>query len=84
LKGYFSRFINLINIPPNLPTEYFRAEKAFIFKKANTVEELKGNVHHDSDFNLKTSRVWWKNVFDGQMAGRDHILHDKDIVELHL
>ena len=34
--------------------------------------------------NLKTARVWGKDVYDGQLVGRDHILHDKDIVEMHL
>jgi len=71
-------------MPTNLPLEYFRADQAFIIKKGNTVEEFAGKVHHDVIHNLKTARVWGKNVFDGQMVGRDYILHDKDIVELHV
>jgi hypothetical protein len=73
-----------ISMPTNLPPEYFRAEIPFILKKGSNVEELAGKVHHDFIHNLKTARVWGKNVFDGQMVGRDYILHDKDIVELHL
>jgi len=71
-------------MPTNLPPEYFRAEIPFILKKGSNVEELAGKAHHDFIHNLKTARVWGKNVFDGQMVGRDYILHDKDIVELHL
>ena len=41
-------------------------------------------MHHNFIHNLKTARVWGKNIFDGQMVGRDHVLYDKDIVELHL
>ena len=48
------------------------------------MEELAAKVHHDFLYKLKTARVWGMNVFDGQMVGRDHVLHDKDIVELHL
>ena len=33
---------------------------------------------------LKYARVWGKNVYDGQMVQRDHILKDGDIVEIHL
>lgn len=55
-----------------------------MLKTANAAEELAGKVHHGFMYNLKAARVWGKNVFDGQMVGRDHIFHDKDIVELHL
>jgi len=59
-------------------------KKPFILKIGNTVEELAGKVHHDFQLKLKTARVWGSNVYDGQLVGKDHILHDKDIVELHL
>ena len=26
----------------------------------------------------------WFRVYDGQTVKRDHVLHDKDVVELHL
>ncbi|NDK16556.1 MAG: TGS domain-containing protein, partial [Armatimonadetes bacterium] len=32
---------------------------------------------------LKHARVWGTGVFDGQTVGREHVLHEKDIVELH-
>ena len=30
------------------------------------------------------ARVWGTGVFDGQTVTRDHVLHDKDVVELHV
>jgi len=32
---------------------------------------------------VKSARVWGSGAFDGQTVGRDHVLRDKDVVELH-
>jgi ribosome-interacting GTPase 1 len=50
----------------------------------STVAELASRVHKDFEEGLKSARVWGTGVFDGQTVGRDHVLHDKDVVELHL
>jgi ribosome-interacting GTPase 1 len=48
-----------------------------------TVAELAGKVHRDLEETVKSARVWGTAVHDGQTVGRDHVLHDKDVVELH-
>ncbi len=50
----------------------------------STVAEFAGRVHRDFEEGLKSARVWGTGVFDGQTVGRDHVLHDRDVVELHL
>jgi len=50
----------------------------------STVAELAGRVHKDFEEGLKSARVWGSGVHDGQTVGRDHVLHDKDVVELHM
>jgi len=84
LKNQIFENLEIIRIYSKPPGKEPDLTKPFILKKGNTVEELAGKVHHDFLYKLKTARIWGKNVFDGQMVGRDHILHDKDIVELHL
>jgi len=49
----------------------------------STVAELAGRVHRDLEDTVKSARVWGTAVHDGQTVGRDHVLNDKDIVELH-
>ena len=41
-------------------------------------------VHRDFAQNLKSARIWGTGAFDGQTVKRDHVLHDKDVVELHI
>jgi hypothetical protein len=48
-----------------------------------TVAEVAAKVHRDLEETVKSARVWGTGVHDGQTVGRDHILHDKDVVELH-
>jgi uncharacterized protein len=49
----------------------------------STVAELAGKVHRDLEDAVKSARVWGSGAFDGQTVGRDHVLRDKDVVELH-
>jgi uncharacterized protein len=49
----------------------------------STVAELAGKVHRDLEDAVKSARVWGSGAFDGQTVGREHVLHDKDVVELH-
>jgi hypothetical protein len=47
-----------------------------------TVSELAGKVHRDLEDAVKSARVWGGKL-DGMTVGRDHVLSDKDVVELH-
>jgi ribosome-interacting GTPase 1 len=76
--------LEIIRIYSKPPGKDADLTKPFVVKKNTTLEEFAGKVHHDFQQKLKTARVWGSNVYDGQLVGKDHILHDKDIVELHI
>ena len=50
----------------------------------STVAELATKVHKDFEEGLKSARVWGSGAFDGQTVGREHVLKEKDVVELHM
>ena len=50
----------------------------------STLIDMAALVHRDFTQGLKSARIWGTGVYDGQTIKRDHVLHDKDIVELHL
>jgi ribosome-interacting GTPase 1 len=56
----------------------------FILRQGSTVEDFAAKVHQDFLRNLKSARVWGEGVYDGQPVHRDHVLHDRDVVELHI
>ncbi len=84
LKTKIFEILEIIRIYSKPPGKEADLTKPFIVKKGGNIEEFASKVHHDFYQKLKTARVWGSNVFDGQLVGRDHVLHDKDIVELHL
>jgi len=55
----------------------------FVMHKGGTVEEFAGKVHRDFLESFQYARIWGHGVYDGQMVGREHVLHDEDIVEIH-
>lgn len=73
--------IRIYSKPPNKPPDM---GNPFVLKRGETVEEFAGKVHQDFRKNLKTARIWGTDVYDGQQVGRDHVLHDGDIVEMHI
>jgi ribosome-interacting GTPase 1 len=46
--------------------------------------ELAGQIHKDYLENLKFARVWGQAVHDATVVKGDYVLHDKDVVELHM
>ena len=54
----------------------------FVLEEGSTVEAFAAKVHGDFLKTLKSARIWGVGVYDGQMVGRDHVLHDGDVVEL--
>ncbi len=55
-----------------------------VLPRGATVEDLAKEIHSELAKNLKYARVWGKSVKkDGMMVGRDHVLEDGDVVELH-
>lgn len=48
-----------------------------------TVEDLALQIHEDLARKLRHARLWGRSDHEGQVVGRDYVLHDGDIVELH-
>lgn len=65
--------------PPGKEPDY---SAPFALDKGSTVEEFAAKVHQDFVVNLKSARLWGRGTYAGQMVGRDHVLHDGDVVEL--
>jgi small GTP-binding protein len=58
--------------------------RPFVLKKGSTVEQFAAKVHQDFVKQLKSARLWGSGTHDGQLVGRDHVLHDGDVVELRI
>jgi ribosome-interacting GTPase 1 len=83
LRMAIYRFLNVIRVYTKKPGKPADMTSPFTVPEASTLLELATHVHRDFEEKLKSARVWGTGVFDGQSVPRDHVLHDRDVVELH-
>ena len=73
--------VRVYSKPPGKEADF---SAPFVLEQGSTVADFARKVHKDFYENLKSARVWGSAVYDGQMVGRDHVLQEGDIVELHI
>lgn len=74
------KIIRIYAKPPGKPVDM---KDPFTLPVGSTVMDLATHIHRELAEKLKTARAWGTDVYDGQSVHRTHILHDKDIIELH-
>jgi ribosome-interacting GTPase 1 len=84
LKAELYRFLHVIRVYTKKPGKPPDMTSPFTCPIGSTLLELATIVHRDFAESLKSARAWGTGVFDGQTVPRDHVLHDKDVVELHV
>jgi ribosome-interacting GTPase 1 len=83
LAAMFFKLLGIIRIyakPPGKPADM---GDPFTLPAGSTVMDLATAIHRELAGKLKFARIWGTGVYDGQNAQRNHILNDKDIIELH-
>ena len=66
--------------PPGKPADM---TEPFTLPVGSTVMDLAVDIHRQLAEKLKSARIWGTGVYDGQNVQRTHVLHDKDVIELH-
>lgn len=84
LKQAIFDHLGIIRVYSKAPGKDPKYDSPFVMEKGGTVADFARKVHLDFYRNLKAARVWGTGVYDGQMVGRDHVLHDEDVVELRI
>jgi ribosome-interacting GTPase 1 len=83
LSAMFFKLLGIIRIyakPPGKPADM---GDPFTLPAGATVMDLATAIHRELAGKLKFARIWGTGVYDGQNAQRNHVLNDKDIIELH-
>lgn len=85
LKEAVFRALDVVRVYTKLPNkkepDY---DKPFTIRRGGTLLDIAELIHKDIARDLKTARVWGSEVHDGTTVKTDYILHDKDVVELHV
>ncbi len=78
------RALNVVRVYTRPPGGKADLSEPSVVRRGSTVQDLALTVHKDIARNLKYAQIWGSGKFDGQRIKRDYILHDGDIVELHM
>ncbi len=84
LRDAVYRFLNVIRVYTKRPGKPPDMGSPFTCPAGSTLLELAALVHRDFAEKLKSARIWGTGVYDGQTVTREHVMHDKDVVELHV
>ncbi len=84
LRNAIYHALDVIRVYSKRPGKPADMESPFTCKRGTTLGEMAELVHRDFAEKLKSAKIWGTGVHPGQTVTRDHVLHDKDVVELHM
>jgi ribosome-interacting GTPase 1 len=76
--------LHVIRVYTKAPHKPAERTSPYVLPIGATVEDAARAVHKDFLESLKFARIWGEDAYDGQMVGREHVLHDRDLIELHV
>lgn len=83
LQRMLFELLGVIRVYSKPPGRKADRSTPFVLKRGATVRDAAEAVHRDFAAKLKYARLWGTGEFQGQMVGRDHVLKDGDIIEIH-
>ncbi len=84
LRTSIYRMLDVIRVYTKQPGKKAEYKEPFTIPAGGTVEDLARVVHREIAESLKFARIWGTGVHDGQSVGREYVLHDGDMLELHV
>jgi ribosome-interacting GTPase 1 len=78
------RGLDLVRVYTKAPGKPAEMDRPFTLHRGATVLDVARLVHKDIAGSLKYARAWGRGVFDGQQVGPEHVVCDRDVLELHM
>src|SRR5262249_8605189 len=75
--------LGIVRVYTKTPGHSFDKGRPFTLRRGQTIGDVARLVHQDIARSLRYARIWGHSGFDGQQVGPEHVLADRDIVELH-
>ncbi|UCG16172.1 MAG: 50S ribosome-binding GTPase [Phycisphaerales bacterium] len=83
LPGLLFELTRVIRIYAKPPGKKPDLSEPFVLPAGSDVHAMARKVHRGLEQRVRSARLWGHGVTDGQNVHLDHILHDRDVVELH-
>ena len=76
--------LGVVRVYTKLPGKTADSDRPYTVRRGNSVEDVAVLVHRDMASKLKYARLWSAGETGFRQVGRDYLLKDQDIIELHL
>jgi ribosome-interacting GTPase 1 len=76
--------LEIVRIYTKTPGKPAEKDRPFTLRRGATVHDVARLVHKDLASGLKFARAWGTGVYDGQQVGPEHVVADRDVIELHM
>jgi len=76
--------LDVVRVYTKIPGHDADFDRPYTLFRGDTVYDVAHLVHRELADTLRFARVWGSARFDGQRVGRNHIVDDKDVIELHV
>lgn len=83
LGAWLFRMLEIVRVYTKVPGEDADMGPPFTVRRGDTVHDVATLVHRDIAARFKYARVWGTGTFDGQQVGKDHVVDDGDVLEIH-
>ncbi len=85
LKESLFELLKIIRVYTKTPGKKLNLDEPFVIRKGATVADVAEKIHTSFLKRFRYAKIWGTStVHDGHQVGLNHILHDKDIIELTL
>lgn len=84
LRRLFFKASGIVRIYTKKPGQPPDFSKPYTIREGATVLDVVKEIHKDFVKKLKYVRLWGSGKFQGQQVPLDHVVQDRDVVEIHL
>ncbi len=82
IGAWWFRALDVVRVYSKVPGRPPDMSQPFTIRRGDAVRDVARLVHRDVASELKFARIW-SGALQGQQVGRDYLLSDGDVVELH-
>jgi len=86
VKGFTHKLadaVKYMRIYTKIPGKKADLVEPYMVRQGITVIEMADVIHRDIAETFNYARIWGEKTYDGQRVGKDHVLYDQDIIEVH-
>ena len=75
--------LDIVRVYTKAPGKKPDMERPYILPAGSTVQDVAAEIHRDLGESFRFAKIWGSEKYDGQQVKRDHVVLDRDVLEIH-